>query len=289
MQNIFRLVGKPIKRVRQHILKHKLLREYGSLVRDFQRREEPEAVGQAAAYTVWVCWLQGEDAMPPLVKACYNSLLRNAGAHPVRLVTKDNYAGYATIPPYIIEKVEKGTISLTHFSDILRVCLIYEHGGLWIDSTMLVTAPLPEFTAGFYSIKHKKAGQHVSNYRWTAFLLYGAKGNLLFAFLRAFFFTYWERKTKLITYLMIDYAIAIAYETIPAIKRMIDAVPYNNLRHNDLRYLMKEGKAYNPTTFENICSLTCFHKLTWKKHFREYTHQHGLTYYGFILKEYMHE
>ena len=85
---------------------------------------------------IWTFWWQGEQAMPPIVRICYQSLLRNAGTHPVHLITKENIDKYIEFPSHIMKKVRNGHITLTHFSDILRMCLLYQYGGLWMDATI---------------------------------------------------------------------------------------------------------------------------------------------------------
>ena len=42
------------------------------------------------------------------------------------------------MPSYILKKLNKKYISLTHFSDLLRLELLLKYGGAWIDSTVLV-------------------------------------------------------------------------------------------------------------------------------------------------------
>ena len=87
---------------------------------------------------IWVCWWQGRDSMPDIVKACYNSILMHAGNHPVILITGDNYHEYVTLPDCILQKWKAGNITLTHLSDILRMLLLKAHGGIWMDSTVLL-------------------------------------------------------------------------------------------------------------------------------------------------------
>ena len=76
--------------------------------------------------------------MPDIVKACYNAMHRFSDGHPVILITEKNYKDYVNIPDYIIRKQQSGEIDLTHFSDILRMMLLAQHGGIWMDSTLLI-------------------------------------------------------------------------------------------------------------------------------------------------------
>ena len=264
-------------------MKSALCSKYGYVADRWINKNNVPVNENNTLFPIWVCWWQGEENMPDLVTTCYRSLLKNSNGHPVILITKDNYKDYVSFPEHIMEKFEKGCISITHLSDILRASLIYEHGGLWIDSTILVTGLIPEsFDLEIFSIKHKKKGEHVSGYKWTAFLLFGQRKNVLHGFMQDFFYEYWLHEDKLIEYLMIDYAIAIAYDRIPEVTKMIDKVPYNNLRHNDLRNLMK--KAYDVEIYNTVIANTFLHKLTWKKKFQEKTKQGLPTFYAHILK-----
>ena len=62
---------------------------------------------------------------------------------PVRILTKDNFKEYIDIPDYVLEKYEHGLILPAHLSDIVRCCLLYKYGGVWLDSTILMCGPMP--------------------------------------------------------------------------------------------------------------------------------------------------
>ena len=57
---------------------------------------------------------------------------------PGHSITEKNYKDYVNMPDYIIRKQQSGEIDLTHFSDILRMMLLARHGGIWMDSTLLI-------------------------------------------------------------------------------------------------------------------------------------------------------
>ena len=45
--------------------------------------------------------------MPPVVRSCYKSVLKNAEKHPVILITENNITEYVDIPQYIYEKIRE--------------------------------------------------------------------------------------------------------------------------------------------------------------------------------------
>ncbi|MDE6310885.1 MAG: capsular polysaccharide synthesis protein [Muribaculaceae bacterium] len=105
----------------------------------------PEAVTTPAeperAFTIW---FQGEDKAPELVKACFRSMRRNLKQELV-VLDKDTLFDWISLPEHIVRKWKEGKILHTQFSDICRVELLYEHGGLWLDATDYVTAPVPQY------------------------------------------------------------------------------------------------------------------------------------------------
>lgn len=60
------------------------------------------------------------------------------------MVTQNNLNDYIQIPRKIMQKVEKGSLSFTNFSDIVRCMLLARYGGLWVDSTMFFVQDIPE-------------------------------------------------------------------------------------------------------------------------------------------------
>lgn len=54
-------------------------------------------------------------------------------------------AQYVDIPDYILQKYKQGKMTRTHLSDIVRLLLLSKYGGVWIDSTILLTNELPHY------------------------------------------------------------------------------------------------------------------------------------------------
>jgi hypothetical protein len=270
---------------RHHAVRRYLLKNYGDIAKAFKCKTNPRTA-PAAPYPVWVCWWQGAEAMPPLVRACYNSLLRSAGTHPVHLLTGANYQEFIDLPDFILEKFKKGIITPTHLSDILRMGLLYKHGGFWLDATVLVTAPLPDFAGQeLFTLKRAPDNQYVAQGRWSAYLFYLNRGNLLADFLNTLFAEYWRRESDLCNFFLIDYCIALAYDFIPAVKELLDAVPRSNPQIYALR--KKLAAAYAEPFYQELVAQNVFHKLTYKADFPERTADGARTFYGQLLKTYL--
>ena len=85
---------------------------------------------------IWIFWYQGLENAPKLVQRCYEQILQIPTDYKVILLTKENINEYIKIPDFILKKLEKKKITITHFSDILRVALLKEYGGIWADATL---------------------------------------------------------------------------------------------------------------------------------------------------------
>src|SRR5947209_7217820 len=92
---------------------------------------------------IWTCWFQGREAAPPLVKACLRSWERKNPDWQFRCLDAHSAALCAPVSRYI----DLSTLSLTaaSLSDVLRILLLHEFGGVWVDATLYCNRPLDEW------------------------------------------------------------------------------------------------------------------------------------------------
>ena len=228
----------------------------------------------------WVFWAQGEEKLPPILRKCYESILYNSGNYQIVFVTMDNVEQFAEIPDYVKTKVKSGQISLTHFSDFLRVSLLNKWGGFWVDVTLFLSKPLPEIDS-FFTIKQPFDEKHVSRCLWTGYLWYMPKAHPLAHFLYDYLSKYWQEHDKVIDYLLIDYAIRVFYEENRIFATEIDSLPYSN---PDLYFFQSDEceKAFSRERWQQVCENTSFFKTTWKKQFKELA-ENNISFYGKLL------
>ena len=235
---------------------------------------------------IWVCWMQGYDNAPIIVKKCIDSI-RISTNHPVHIITKDNIDTFIRLPDYIMEKYNKQIITNAQFSDILRMCLLSQYGGLWIDATIFIPGKLPEkiFQYQFYTCKRKpqKSG-YVSNYMWTSFLNGCQKNCIVQKVVNDLFLAYWEKYDYLIDYLLVDYFMMLVYRNLPKAKDLIDNVPYNNPCMEELQNRM--SMAFNKNDYDQLLynSDTYLFKLSWRMNFEKETDDGNTTYFAQFLE-----
>lgn len=240
---------------------------------------------------VWICWWQGYEAMPDFCKMCYKqlkSVLNND--YNLILIDKNNYKEYASIPDYIIEKVNSNKIPFTQLSDILRQSLLLENGGTWIDASIWCTDKINKYLDNkndFWSVKLKTIddetvwGQLISECKWSSFLLNGNVGCPIFDFVFTGMCKYFNNHDFLIDYFLQNLLIKIAYDNIPIIKTMIDDVPESNECIYELYKVM--DTAYDQSKWEKLTSNTAFFKLTQKRKYVDFCNGKP-TFYKYLIE-----
>ena len=270
------------KRVRDKIYQ-KLYDDFRGLLLTYQN--DSAVCRYDSSSPVWILWMQGYERAPVIVRKCIDSI-RGATDHPVHLVTAKNLSDFYVFPLYIKEKLEKGIITNAQFSDILRMTLLSEYGGLWIDATIFIPNSIPEdvFENEFFTCKRDIVGSgYVSGYRWTSFLNGCQKGCIIQRAAKDLFFAYWKKYDYLIDYLLVDYVLLLIYENIPKAKSLIDGLPCNNPQIEELQNRMSE--VYDEEKYLKLIndSDTSFFKLSWRMEFVK-EKDGWQTYFGKFLE-----
>lgn len=219
---------------------------------------------------IWICWWQGEEQAPIIVKKCINSIKKNKGDYELILITKDNYKEYIDIPDEIIEKVNKKIITLTHFSDLIRMNLLTRYGGIWVDATIFATKDISTLFENrkFNTVKKLNIGRNinVSKGRWCGYFIGGASNNF-FKFMNEMLIQYNMDYNYLIDYFLIDYLIDIAYKNFEYTKEMIDN---SDIEGNNISKLINSfNEDYTEDKYNNILKSSAIFKLSYKRKFKE--------------------
>ncbi|WP_333902452.1 capsular polysaccharide synthesis protein [Enterobacter wuhouensis] len=191
---------------------------------------QPEEAGSAEpaqSRIIWICWFQGLESAPELVKRCIASVQNNAPDAQVIILTDENIPDYLALPEHIKTKYQAGLISKAQYSDIVRCSLLYQYGGIWMDATVFMTRPVPEsfYQRTFSSLRFDVAENALSQGYWTAYFLAAQKGNALVKLVRDILYRYWQHHDALIEYFLIDYSFLYARERYPQFRQIMDVQP----------------------------------------------------------------
>lgn len=274
---------------RNFLRKHKLVRRF--LEKKFPKLDETESSLDNTMpnnLPIWVFWYQGYDSMPELVRICFQSVLDNNNGKNVILVTKDNVNDYIVFPEHVTEKFEKGLITLTHYSDLLRLGLLAKHGGLWADATILVTKPIDfeKWPSAIFTIRQREnIGRFVTQMRWTGFLIGGQKANPVFVSSYNLLCEYHKDSKPLIDYLLIDYVLDFVYSHDENVSKQIDALPLTNSELYTLSGSLNDR--FDRATFDAILSETQFFKLNRRVQTKEKTAEGDSTVFAYLKSKFI--
>ena len=95
---------------------------------------------------IWQYWGQGysQENVPPVVQHCFDSVDKFSNGYTVIRLCDDTLSEYIDLPNEVLNKYKTGVVGATHFTDLIRVALLTAYGGVWLDATILLTAPLED-------------------------------------------------------------------------------------------------------------------------------------------------
>lgn len=230
---------------------------------------------------IWICWFQGIENAPELVKACYNSVLKNYKDKEIIVLTEENYKKYVDMPEHIIKKWEKGYITFAHFSDILRIELLSKYGGLWLDSTIFTTKRselvfnenIELFVFKQVDLDRKNSLSVVAS-NW---LIYANKNNNIINLTKKLLYYYWKDYNYAINYNIFHIFFKLATEVY---KDEWKNVPtFNNISPHILQFELNDD--FQEIRFNEIKNMSDFHKLNWR-----IKSENKNSFYNYIVDNY---
>ncbi len=231
---------------------------------------------------IWFCWLQGIDEAPALVHACLNSIRRNISDREVVVISLSNYRDYVELPSEIEEMFHRGYIPKALFSDILRVSLLCQHGGTWMDASLLCTShnfPPSVLDCDLFLFQHLQPGEY--RFRGTSnWFITARPQNPLLLVLRDMLYQYWHDYDCTLDYYIFHQFFAWIAQEYP---NEIAAMPRGN-RLPPLQLGARIDQPFDADWWNRFTNRCAFHKLNFRVAERI---KHPInTYYAHILEQY---
>lgn len=215
---------------------------------------------------IWTCWLQGEDNAPEIVKRCLASIRLYAGKREVIVITEKNIEQYVTFPAHIIRKKQKGIITNTHFSDILRIYLLAQYGGIWMDATVYQTSPLPEYISQAPLFCFKASPASSGRIKMSSWFIVAHPNQEIIAKTKDILTDYWAHHNWLCHYFLFHLLFSITIDSTPELQRQWKTIPYiDSIIPHTLGFEIQN--LYTEERWQQIKQTSFVHKLTWKTDF----------------------
>lgn len=211
---------------------------------------------------VWTLWLQGENEAPGIVRECISSMRANLPGKHVVVLDQGNIDSYCRLPQHIVDKYEKGAITRTHLSDLLRLELLCAMGGTWIDSTVWLSDTPAAFTtdSSLFMFQNLKPGLDGKSIAMSSWWITAQAPSRILLLTRALLYRWWEKYDRMDDYFLIHYLMQLAINCYP--DEWAHVVPASNgMTHCLLLHL---GDPFDKEVYDGLCEQSSIHKLTYK-------------------------
>lgn len=221
---------------------------------------------------IWQYWAQGYDSVPDVVRRCLDSVEKYADGYTLVRLSDENLSNYLDLPQFVQEK--RSVYSRAFFSDLLRLMLLKTYGGVWLDATVFLSAPLPEkYMAHPFFIYHRDPAEPNRNYWENTYayyfgwakgfrvnmlssIMFAKKGSITVYDLCNYMLKWWKEHSDLPDYffLQILFDVYQGKESYPLVS---DTLPHY------LQQSINDPK-FNLMSKEDILKNIPIHKLTYK-------------------------
>jgi len=118
--------------------------------------KKPELVGRKI---FWQYWHQGVNSTTSkIVVECLHSVEKYSGDYEVIVLTSKTVWDYIELPQFVFEKFGTERFNLAKLSNLIRLNLLSTYGGVWLDATIYLTAPIDEkiLSLDFFAFQRSK-------------------------------------------------------------------------------------------------------------------------------------
>ena len=141
---------------------------------------------------IWFLWLQGMAAAPVVVKKCYESWVVQNNGWEIIFLDRGNLHIYFDLPAI--------TLTDQALSDIIRINLLGQYGGVWVDATCFCNKPLDTWIynyigQGFFAFERPGPDRMISSW-----FIASCKNSYITSALQSAVNGYWKANPKLIFY-----------------------------------------------------------------------------------------
>ena len=265
--------------LRRHI-SPMLREEFFPVMHRLDKQYSTQSLSHMRSNKVWFFWMQGIEEAPNVVKVCLESLKKNLAAREIVVLDSSNIREYVDLPDYINAKHEKGIISHTHYSDLLRLELLIKYGGTWIDSTVFCSGahyPCELMDTDLFVFQRFRKGTKVfgglSNWFITS-----CTNNVILMILRDMLYEYWKKYECSLNYFIFHLFFCMIaeyhWDEIDNMPKQSNSYP--------LTLGSRLAEQYDALWYEHLCSYTSFHKLTYRLNRKALYHG---TYYDVLIND----
>lgn len=139
---------------------------------------------------IWMFWMQGLKELPELIRICHASWKKQNPDWQVVFLDRDNLNDYLDMQSIV--DMNREDITIQKISNLIRINLMAEYGGIWVDATTFCCRPLDRWihdaaSSGFFVFSYPQKDRILSSW-----FMASAKGNVLSTTFAAAHNRFWQ-------------------------------------------------------------------------------------------------
>jgi hypothetical protein len=173
--------------------------------------------------TIYFYWDKGFVNAPDVVRMCLLSWKIHNPTWQIVELDDTNLSNYVDIKKYVPD-IDSLKITKTALSDIIRICLLKQYGGVWCDATVYCVRPLdgwiqPHIESGFFAFE-----KPIENRLVASWFMYGVPDNLIVEKWLEKTCEYWKNHSEIHTYFWFHHLFGELYQEDQMFRNMWDTV-----------------------------------------------------------------
>ncbi|GBU20882.1 hypothetical protein R80B4_00769 [Fibrobacteres bacterium R8-0-B4] len=216
--------------------------------------------------TIWQFWDNpAGKTTPDIVKASIESVKRFKGDFDHKILDNSTIGNYSDMPGYIFDRLKSGRMIYAHFADLLRLNLLKNHGGIWMDATLYMTNFVPKYIIDqdFFVFLTDKL-THYSYSFMQNFFIRAQKGSFLCDAWYQMCVEYWKKEFTDIDYFQHQLMFKSLVLRHPIAKELFAEMPH--VSEDEVLQFVGDNlfMTFDANEWERIKKLSFFQKTTYK-------------------------
>lgn len=237
-------------------------RKYLPVTENLQQKE----IAVETPETIWQFWDNPSGrSTPAIVKSSLESVDKFKGNFKHTVLDNSTVGDYSDLPGYVLDKFKKGQIDYIHFSDLLRLNLLKNHGGIWLDATGYMTDFVPQYILDedFFAFLTGQVTHFPYSFMQNCFIR-AKKGSFLCDAWYGMCIEYWKNEAEMVDYFQHQLMFKALVSNQAKAKNLFNKMP--QISEDGSQQLVGNNllKRFDADQWERIKKASFFQKTTYK-------------------------
>jgi hypothetical protein len=247
--------------LRARILSRYFAQKYSPVLKNLTQKptaDNPE--------TIWQFWDNPNGrTTPEIVKASFESIKRNKGDFDHKILDNSSIGNYSDLPGYVFDRLKSGKMIYAHFADLLRLNLLKNHGGIWMDATLYMTGSVSQsiINEDFFVFLTDKLTDFPYSFMQN-FFVRAKKDSYLCEAWYQMCIEYWKKEIKSVDYFQHQLMFKALVYSNPTAKMLFAQMPHIS-EDEVIQFNNRLFEKFDANEWERIMNLSFFQKTTYRK------------------------